>query len=204
MLVPVPFARSPLTTRALRDAALVVLGPAEAVAPHLHVQLLGERVDHGHADAVEAAGDLVAAAVAELAAGVQDGEHDLERRLVLLLHHGDGDPAAVVRHRDRVVGVDRHLDAVAVTGQRLVDRVVDDLVDQMVQAPHTGRPDVHAGTLAHRLESLEDGDVLGVVAGTPLAGLVGVVCQEILRVNTRDAPAGGGGLRCRGVALNES
>ena len=54
------------------------------------------------------------------------------------------------------------LDAVA--GQRLVDRVVDDLVDEVVQPADAGRADVHAGPLADRLEALEDGDVLGVVA----------------------------------------
>ena len=83
---------------------------------------------------MQAAGDLVAAAVAELAAGVQDGQHDLDGRLALLLHHRDGDAAAVVDDRDRVVRVDRDVDPVAVAGQRLVDRVVDHLVDEVVQA----------------------------------------------------------------------
>ena len=64
--------------------------------------------------------------------------------------------------------MDRDVDARAVAGERLVDGVVDDLVDEVVQAAHAGRPDVHAGPLAHRLEALEDGDVLGVVAA--LAG----------------------------------
>ena len=170
-------------------------GVHEAVAPDLDVQVLRERVDDGHADAVEAAGDLVAAAVAELAAGVQDGEHDLDGRLALLLHDRDGDAAAVVDDRDRVVRVDRHVDAVAVAGKRLVDRVVDDLVDQVVQAAHTGRADVHAGPLAHGFEALEDGDVLGVVAGARLAGLVGVVCQEVLRVTCARRPGGRGSPR---------
>ena len=44
------------------------------------MELLRQRVDDRDADAVEAAGDLVAATVAELAAGVQDGEHDLDGR----------------------------------------------------------------------------------------------------------------------------
>ena len=92
---------------ALRRAALVVLAPHVAVAADLDVQRLGQRVDDGDADAVQAAGDLVAAAVAELAAGVQDGEHDLDGRLALLLHDPDGDAAAVVDHRDGVVRVDR-------------------------------------------------------------------------------------------------
>ena len=105
-----------------------------AVAADLDEQPLGERVDDRHADAVQAAGDLVAAAVAELAAGVQDGEHDLDRRAALLLHDRDRDAAPVVDDRHGVVGVDRdgHLGAEAREG--LVDRVVDDLVDEVVQA----------------------------------------------------------------------
>jgi hypothetical protein len=53
-----------------------------AVALDLHDHLLGERVDHGDAHAVEAAGDLVGVVV-ELAAGVEDREDDLEGRDLL-------------------------------------------------------------------------------------------------------------------------
>ena len=55
--------------------------------------------------------------------------------------------------------------AVAEAGERLVDGVVDDLVDEVVQAPLAGRADVHARAQADRLEPLEDRDVLGVVVG---------------------------------------
>ena len=48
-----------------------------------------------------------------------------------------------------------HVDRVAVAGQRLVDRVVHDLPDQVVQATLAGRADVHTGTLADRLEAFE-------------------------------------------------
>ena len=51
----------------------------------------------------------------------------------------------------------------AVAGEGFVDRVVDDLVDQVVEAARPGGADVHAGPLADRLEALEDGDVLCVV-----------------------------------------
>ena len=112
MFVPVSLGRLALLQRALRRAALVVLRPDVAVAADLDVELLRQRVDHRDADAVQAAGDLVAAAVAELAAGVQDGQDDLDGRLALLLHHRDGDAAAVVDDRDRVVRVDRDVDPV--------------------------------------------------------------------------------------------
>ena len=59
---------------------------------------------------------------------------------------------------DPALGQDRDVDGVAVAGQRLVDGVVDDLVDEVVQAALTGRADVHAGALAHGLEALEHGD----------------------------------------------
>jgi hypothetical protein len=45
---------------------------------------------------VQSTGDLIAAAVAELAAGMQDGEHDLDRGTALLLHDRDRNTAPVV------------------------------------------------------------------------------------------------------------
>ena len=69
------------------------------------------------------------------------------------------------------------LDLVAVSGQRLVDRVVDDLVDEVVQTPRTGGADVHAGAAADGLESLEDRDVLCVIS----ALLVGAPCGAIVK-----------------------
>jgi hypothetical protein len=94
---------------------------------------------------------------------VQDGEDDLGRRLLLLLHDRDRDATAVVGDRHRVVGVHDHVDDGAVPGEGLVDGVVDDLPHEVVQAAQAGRADVHAGPLAHRLEALEDGDVRRVV-----------------------------------------
>ena len=63
-----------------RSAALVALLVDLPVAPDLEVEPLGQRVDHRHADAVQAARHLVAVVV-ELAAGVQDGQHDFGGRL---------------------------------------------------------------------------------------------------------------------------
>ena len=60
--------------------------------------------------------------------------------------------------RDRVVEVDRDVDLGAVAGQRFVDRVVDDFVDEVMQAGRSGRPDVHGRALADGLEAFEDLD----------------------------------------------
>ena len=164
--VPVFCAALPLVSL-LRDLAAGERHRVDrAVAADLHVELLRQRVDHRDADAVQAAGDRVAAP-AELAAGVQDGQDHLERRAAIL-GPGDGldrDAAAVVVHARGTVGVQGDDDAIAIPRHRLVDRVVDDLVDEVMQAADAGGADVHAGPFADRLESLEDLDVLGVVVG---------------------------------------
>src|SRR5699024_6103767 len=145
-----------------RHAARVGLAPDVAVAPDLDLHPAGQGVDHGGAHAVQTAGDRVAAA-AELAAGVQHGEHELHGGLALGGVHRHGDAAGVVDAAHAAVGQERDLDGVAVAGHRLVDRVVHDLLDHVVQAALTGGADVHARALADRLEALEDGDVRGVV-----------------------------------------
>ena len=151
-----------LLERGLGHAAGVGLAPDVALAADLDLHADRQGVDHGGAHAVQAAGDGVAAA-AELAAGVQHGEHQLDGGLVLGGVHVHGDAAGVVDDAHAAVGEEGDLDGVAVAGHRLVHGVVDDLLDHVVQAALTGGADVHAGALADRLEALEDGDVRGVV-----------------------------------------
>ena len=64
--------------------------------------------------------------------------------------------------------MERDDDLVAEAGHGLVDRVVDDLVHEVVQAAGAGGADVHPRALADGLEALEDLDVAGVVAGLML------------------------------------
>ena len=144
-----------------------------ALAADLDVELARERVDDRAADAVQAARDGVAAA-AELAAGVQDGEHDLDGRLALDGVDVDGDAAAVVDDAHPSVFAQRDLDVVAVAGEGLVDRVVDDLVDEVVQAAGAGGADVHARSLADGLEALEHLDRTGAVGVVGLFGVGGI------------------------------
>ena len=151
-----------------RRAALVALLVHLAVAPDLELEPLRQRVDDRDADAVQAAGDLVGG-VLELAAGVEHRQHDFGGRTAALVHvHGNA--AAVVDDGDRAVDVDRDVDVPAEPGQRFVDRVVDDFVDEVVQPGWPGRPDVHRRPLADGLETFEDLDFVGaVVVGATLA-----------------------------------
>src|SRR5262249_31203767 len=149
----------------LRQAPGIALLVDLPVPGDLQPQPLAERVDHRDADAVEAARDLVGA-VLELAAGVELGHHDVDG-----VHpaHGrmrpDRDAAAVVLHADAAVDVDGDDDLRRRLGQRLVDAVVHDLVDQVVKSVDAGVTDVHARTLPDGLQALEDGDGRSAVLG---------------------------------------
>ncbi len=166
------------------------LPPEVAAVLDLDDQPGRQRVDDRDADAVQAAGDLVAAA-AELAAGVQHGQRHVDRRQLLARGGVGGDAAAVVDDPDAAVGEQRHHDPVAVAGERLVDRVVDDLGDQVVQAALAGRADVHAGALADRLEALEHLDRGGVVVAVVVAREVGAGLARHLRRGVRLLVVGG-------------
>ena len=183
-----------------RHAAAVLLPVELAVAPHLDPAPLGEGVHDRGADAVQTAGDFVAAA-AELAAGVEDRHDHLQGRLVLLGVLVDRDTAAVVGDGHHAVGADAGHDRVGMTAQRLVDRVVDDLAHEVMQTAHVRAADVHAWAAADSFQSLEHLDGRGVVGrGLGFRGrchrsvLLQVHRAELITFAT-DAP-----LRCRGLS----
>ncbi len=117
--------------------------------------------------------------VRELGAGVQRGEDHLERRLVLELGVGiDRDAAPVVAHHDPVVGLQLELDAAGVAGHGLVHGVVQKLGDQVVHGRLVAAADIHSRPTAHRLQPLEDLDILGRVARLAVLGF-GQVLEQI-------------------------
>ena len=65
---------------------------------------------------------------------MQHREDDLQRRDTHLRMDAARDALAVVLNRNRSVGQKHHVDLGASARQRLVDRVIDDLVNQVVQA----------------------------------------------------------------------
>ena len=142
-----------------RPAAPEALLPQPAVPLRRGDELGRQRVDDAGAHAVEAARGAVRP-VLELPAGMQRREDHLQRALAALGMAVDRHPPAVVGDRDRrAVGVQLHVDVAGVAVHRLVDRVVEDLPHQVVQAGRADPADVHAGPLADRIESFEDRDV---------------------------------------------
>ena len=147
----------------------------EPVPPNAQKKPRRQRVDDRDADAMQAAGHLVGILV-EFPAGVQLGHDDLGRRHAFLVVNAGWNAAPVVGDRDRAVGVEGDGDELRVAGQRLVDGVVDHLVDHVVQARAVvGVADVHARPFAHGVQAAQHLDRIRAVAFAGGLGLVGQV-----------------------------
>ena len=144
------------------NATVVGLAVDSSVAVDLHLEVSGQSVDDRDTNTVQPTGHLVTAAT-ELPTGVQNGQDHLHCRLFLHRMVVHGNSATIIDDSDPTVGEQRHVDGRGVTGHRLVHRVVDDFVDEVVQAPLTGGPDVHARAFADGIEALENGDRTCVV-----------------------------------------
>ena len=152
--VPVPL-DLPMTVELLRRHAAREFHRIHlSVARHLDLEPVGQRVDAFRADAVQAAGVFVGA-LPEFAARVQVGQHQLDGGHLPFRMHVHRDAAAVVADGDRAIHVDGDFDFVAIAGQMLVNGVVQHLEDAVVQAALVRVADIHAGPLAHRLQTLQ-------------------------------------------------
>jgi hypothetical protein len=139
---------------ALGLAGLEAVSPKCAVALDLHLEPPGEGVHHRDTDPVEPTRHLIGVAV-ELPPGVEHRHNHLQCRPVVLLVGVDRNPPAVVDYRHGAVVVDCYLDVLTVARERLVDGVVDNLVDKMMEAAFVRRPDVHRRALLYCLQPFE-------------------------------------------------
>src|SRR6185437_2451899 len=98
---------------------------------------------------------------------------DLNRRHAFGGMDANRNPAPIVDDGYAVIVVDLDEDAVAITGQSFIDRVIDDFINQMMQPARIGRSDVHPRTRADVLDIVEHADLTFIVIarGTALGGI---------------------------------
>ena len=111
---------------------------------------------------MEPAGIFVGA-LAELAAGVQIRQHQLDGWHFELRMHVDGNAAPVVPHRNRTVDMDGHFNFRAVTGEMFIDRVIENFENHVMQAALIRVPNIHSGAFANGLEALQFVDLRGII-----------------------------------------
>ena len=153
-----PLGRTFLAKLGHRLSTLEVLAIARTLAPDFDLEPLGKGIHDRNTDPVKTSGDFVGV-VFEFAAGVEDREHDLRSGFPFGRMHVDRNASAIVNDRDGVVDVDDHFDFFAEARLRLVDRVVDHLIHQVVKTRRPCRADVHRRSFTDGFKSFEDFDL---------------------------------------------
>ena len=132
------------------------------IMKHIHRGPAAQRVHHGRAHTVQAAGVGVVFVI-ELAARVQLGEDDFGAADA----HGGvdvhGHTPPVVLHAGGAVVVQGDLHMMGIAAHGFVDGVVHDLPQHMVETPAAGGADIHARTHPHRVQPFENLNTAGVI-----------------------------------------
>ncbi|CAI8229582.1 MAG: Uncharacterised protein [SAR116 cluster bacterium] len=90
---------------------------------------------------------------------MQLGHDDFSSRHPFFRMYFNRNAPAIIGHCDRAIGIEHHLDDIAMTGKRLVNGIINHLIDHMMQARAViGVADIHARPLAHRIKPLQDLD----------------------------------------------
>ena len=103
---------------------------------------------------METTGGLICLIV-ELSTRMQGRQDDTLRGHTLLVHP-DRDTTAIIAHGTCAIRGQRHPYISAVSCQMLIDRVIYDLVDQVIETTLSHRTDVHTRSHTDRLQPLED------------------------------------------------
>ena len=103
---------------------------------------------------METTGGLICLIV-ELSTRVQRRQDDTLRGHTLLVHP-DRDTTTIIAHGTCAICGQRHPYISAVSCQMLIDRVIYDLVDQVIETTLSHRTDVHTRSHTDRLQPLED------------------------------------------------
>ncbi len=129
-------------------AHVVFLRPA----PDPDFEVFRQGVDDRHADAVQTAGILVLL-VGEFAARVEPGQNQLDTWHLFFGMNIDGHPATVIGNFERAVPIERDVDLLRMSGNSLIDAVINDFVREMIWPGSVG---IHARSTANRIETAQD------------------------------------------------
>ena len=100
----------------------------------------------------------------KLTASMQLSHNHLGRRHAFFSMHINRYTAAVIGHRHRPVSIQLYLHNIAMACQRLVNRIVDNLIDHMVQArPIISIANIHAWAFTHRVQPAQHLDRIGAI-----------------------------------------
>ena len=134
----------------------------EAVGMGRNFEILRQRVDDRHADAMQSAGNLVRVII-EFSAGMQFRHNHFDRRYIFFFMNTDRNSTAIIQHTDAVVRVNGHFNLIAKTGHGFIDAVIDDFIYQMMQGFHIGAADIHPRSATYSFQPFKNLNAAGII-----------------------------------------
>ena len=68
---------------------------------------------------------------------------------------------SVILYSDGIIFVDGYFNVVAIAGERFVDRVIHNFINQVVKSFHANVTNIHRGTLSNSFQTFQNLDVFG-------------------------------------------
>ncbi len=140
--------------RRLRPAAFVTLVMVFPFTPDFNLTPFRKRIYGRNTDTMQTAGDFIAAAI-KFTARVEGGHHQLQGRPLLGRMLGHRNTTAIIHNSHAVIFMDRDLNFITRSSQCFVDRVIDDLVYQVMERFDIRTANIHARTAANRLQTFQ-------------------------------------------------
>ena len=144
----------------------------------LDIKPLGQSINDRCANAVKTAGHLVSAA-SEFAARMKFCKYKIYRVSSGLVVDSYRDSSSVVGDSAASVRIDRYFNMSAETCQSFIDRVVHNFIHQMVKSSGGSGSDIHTGSLADRLKSLEHLNIICCIC-TDLGSIFQIVVKYVV------------------------
>ena len=129
---------------------------------HFCKQVRGQCVNARNTHTVQSSRDFIAVFV-KLTASTNFGHDHLQSGHTFFFVYIDGNPPAVIFNTNGVVFLDDHIDCGTMTGKGLINRVVDNLIYEVVQSANTHVTDVHGRPHAHVFHPFKGLDITRVV-----------------------------------------
>ena len=138
-----------------RLASLISLLVDFSLVKNPDLQPLGEGVDDGCAHTVKTSGYFISSS-AEFSSGMENGKHNLNGGDSRLMINSNGDSPAVIRHSHGIILMNRNLYMIAGTCKSLIDRIINNFINQMMQTSGRSGSDIHTGSFAYRFEAFQN------------------------------------------------
>ena len=113
----------------------------------------GKSIRTADANTVQSTGGLISTST-KLTTGVENGHNNLQGADAHLLVGVNRNTATVIDDFQRVVGMADDYNLCTVTSKRLVNRVIENLLEELVQTTLAVVSNIHSGTLSNGFQTL--------------------------------------------------